>query len=126
MTPTQVIENAQRQDKIIKYFTSDFDYTVVPQQQEVLDWTYFNTDFWSTDRSYDEVEDICENNRERRIDLRPYMIETPFQAQTTDKMQKLLDIFRHMHLRHLLVTNPANGELEGIITRQDLFAYMSL
>jgi len=45
------------------------------------------------------------------------MIETPFQAQTTDKMQKLLDIFRHMHLRHLLVTNPANGELEGIITR---------
>ena len=60
------------------------------------------------------------------IDLRPYYIETPFLAQSTDRLQKVLDVFRHMHLRSLPVTNPGTGELEGIITRQDIFAYMSL
>ena len=60
------------------------------------------------------------------IDLRSYYIETPFLAQSTDRLQKVLDVFRHMHLRSLAVTNPGNGELEGIITRQDIFAYMSL
>lgn len=40
----------------------------------VLDWTEFNTDFTSTDRKYDEVAQICQENREERIDLRPYMI----------------------------------------------------
>ena len=60
------------------------------------------------------------------VDVRPYMIETPFLVQTTDRLQKVLDVFRHMNLRMLPVTNPGTGALDGIITRQDLFAYMSL
>jgi CBS domain-containing protein len=31
-----------------------------------------------------------------------------------------------MQLRHLPVINPVDGRLVGIITRKDLFAYMSL
>lgn len=60
------------------------------------------------------------------IDVRPYMIETPYLAQSTDRLQKILDTFRHMHLRSLAVVNPGTGALEGIITRQDIFAYLSL
>jgi CBS domain-containing protein len=60
------------------------------------------------------------------IDIRPYIIDTPYLAQSTDRLQKILNIFRHMHLRALPVTNPGTGELEGIITRQDIFAYMGL
>ena len=98
----------------------------IPATREELPWHYFNNDFWSNDREYAEVEDICDNNQDRMVDVRPYMIETPFLAQSTDRLQKLLDVFRHMHLRMLAVTDPGTGALEGIITRQDLFAYMSL
>ena len=52
------------------------------------------------------------------------MIETPFVCNMTDKLQKVLDLFRHMQLRHLPVLNPVDGCLEGIITRHDLFPYM--
>lgn len=65
-------------------------------------------------------------NGDKMIDIRPYMIETPNIAVTTDRLQKINDFFRHMHLRMLPVTNPGTGALEGIITRQDLFAYMGL
>ena len=41
----------------------------------ILDWTEFNTDFYSTERSYDEVSTMFgDDNRDLRIDLRPYMI----------------------------------------------------
>ena len=82
-----------------------------------VEWWHFNSDFYSNDRTYDEVEDICEANSDKMVDVRPYMIETPFLAQSTDRLQKILDVFRHMELRVLAVTNPANGALEGIITR---------
>jgi len=49
--------------------------------------------------------------------MRPYMIENPFTVFTTDYLQKCVDMFRKMHLRHLLVVHPANGQLRGIITR---------
>ena len=77
----------------------------------------FNTDFYSNDREYSEVADICDINQDMMIDIRPYMIETPWLAQSTDKLQKINDLFRHMHLRMLAVTNPGTGALEGIITR---------
>ena len=107
-------------------FTGLSDAAQIPKTRDELAYYYFNTDFYSNDREYSEVEDICEANSDKMIDVRPYMIETPFLAQSTDKLQKILDVFRHMHLRMLAVTNPGTGELEGIITRQDLFAFMSL
>ena len=41
----------------------------------ILDWSEFNTDFYSSERSYDEVSTMFgDDNRDLRIDLRPYMI----------------------------------------------------
>ena len=93
---------------------------------EILHWSHFNINYYSNDRTIQEVEEILEVHVDRMIDVRPYMIETPFVCQSTDRLQKILDIFRNMHLRSLPVINPGTGALEGIITRQDIFAYMSL
>ena len=120
------VEKVQQRKKILGEFTMMKDLMEVPLTNDPLPYTYFNTDFYSNDRSYEEVVDILHNNLDKMIDVRPYMIETPFLAQSTDRLQKILDVFRHMHLRTLPVTNPGSGALEGIITRQDIFAYMSL
>ena len=74
----------------------------------------------------DNIEEICKSNFMKFVDFAPYMIETPFVVQSTDKLQKVVDLFRHMQLRQLPVINPVDGRLVGIITRKDLFAYMSL
>lgn len=92
----------------------------------VLDWRYFNADYHSKDREFSEVEDICKENLDKMIDIRPYIIDTPNLSQTTDRLDKVLKLFRAMHMRALPVTNPDTGALEGIITRQDIFAYMGL
>ena len=60
------------------------------------------------------------------IDLRPYMIEKPYCVYDTDSLEKLVELFRLMNLRHLPVVNETDNVLIGIITRQDIFAYMSL
>jgi CBS domain-containing protein len=92
----------------------------------ILDWWKFNSDFYSTDRKFEEVEDIAEMFKEKRIDLRPYMIEGPYTVNTTDRLVKLLEMMRHFHLRALPVVDPSDGTPVAIITRSDLFAYMSL
>ena len=63
---------------------------------------------------------------DKDLDLRPYMIERPHLVSLFDAMPKILNLFRLMQLRQILVINDRNGKLEGIITRQDLFTYMSL
>ena len=98
----------------------------IPLTNETLPAELFNPDYYSHDREYDDIAEICEDNLDKMIDVRPYLIETPFLSQSTDRLQKILDLFRTMHLRSLPVTNPGSGALEGIITRQDIFAYMSL
>jgi CBS domain-containing protein len=54
------------------------------------------------------------------------MIPRPHSVFENDTIQKCLDIFRLMNLRALPVVNEDNGSLVGIITRQDLFAFMSV
>ena len=81
---------------------------------------------YSTDRSLGEVEDIMLSNLERLVDLRPYMIEEPCIVYTTDKLNKCLEMFRHLHLRALPVIDPNDGTCVCVLTRSDLFAYMSL
>ena len=58
----------------------------LPITDNVLDWRLFNTDMASTDRKYEEVKAICDNNQKKEIDLRPYMLEGPYTCMTTDKM----------------------------------------
>ena len=81
---------------------------------------------YSTDRKVGEVEDIMLNNLERLVDLRPYMIEEPYLVYTTDKLNKCLELFRNMHLRALPVVDPNEGSCVFVLTRNDLFSYMSL
>ena len=116
----------QRRKTAILKFTTVGDYAEIPDTIAPLPYHYFNHDFYASERYYEEVQEICERHKERLIDLRPYMIETPFIVQSTDKLQKILDIFRFMQLRAIGVTNPETGALEGIITRQNIFAYIHL
>lgn len=62
------------------------DYAEIPATNPELPYWYFNSDFYSTERTYEEVEDICDSHEDKIIDLRPYMIETPFIVLSTDKL----------------------------------------
>ena len=123
---TSMSDEVEKRKKTLQMFTGLSDNAEIPATTAELPYYYFNNDFYSNDREYEEVADICDSNSDKMIDVRPYMIETPYLVQSTDRLQKVLDVFRHMNLRALAVTNPGTGALEGIITRQDLFAYMAL
>jgi hypothetical protein len=45
------------------------------------------------------------------------MIEELYTVGMRDKLPKVLDIFRKMHLRWLPVVSKKNGVCEGVITR---------
>jgi CBS domain-containing protein len=107
-------------------FTGERDFQAAPQTGKILDWWLFNADMYSSDRNVMEVEAIMESNFHRLVDLRPYMIEDPYIVYTTDKLYKCLELFRTMHLRALPVIDPNDGSCVFVLTRQDLFAYMSL
>lgn len=96
-------------------------------QDMILPWQYFTRDFWSVDLKVDEdVLSILRQHKTEKIDFRPYIIENPITVFINDPLFKLVDLFRKMHLRHMIVIDPKNGKLNGIITRQDLFMYLDL
>ena len=72
------------------------------------------------------ILEVIEENFEEWIDLRPYMIENPHKCSIYDTFQNVLTQFRINHLRHLMVVDPSNGTLKGVVTRKDLFAYNQL
>jgi hypothetical protein len=45
----------------MKQFTGDVDQLHAPLENEAdrLPWTYFNSDFYSSDRKYEDVREIC-------------------------------------------------------------------
>ena len=75
---------------------SELDTTELPESDRILDWRHFTSDFTSSQLDRAEVMKIVNENRDRRIDLRPYMILSPFVCCTTDSVQKVLDIYRYM------------------------------
>ena len=93
-----------------------------------LDWSDFNVDFHSTcpDVNSKEIQKIAHTHSSKVIDLRPYMVPRPFTVFENDNFQKCLDIFRLMNLRHMPVLAEEDGSIVGMITRQDLFAFMSV
>jgi CBS domain-containing protein len=96
-------------------------------ESDILPWQYFTRDFWSNDLPVDNlIENVLQLNKNEMLDLRPYIIENPITVFVNDPLIKLVDLFRKMHLRHMIVINPSNGKLCGIITRQDLFMYLDL
>ena len=115
-----------RRTGTMKEFTGEKDMANAPPTKKVLPWWLFNADLYSSDRKHEEVADIFETFGHKKVDLRPYMIEEPYVVQTTDKLPKCLDLFRHMHLRALPVVDPNTGVTVAVLTRQDIFAYMAL
>jgi CBS domain-containing protein len=69
---------------------------------------------------------ICESNGKELIDLRPYMVEQPVICSKLDFLPSIVNKFRDLHLRHLIVICAHNGKVDGIITRQDIFRWMPL
>jgi len=51
------------------------------------------------------------------INLKPFMIETPYTVRQSVKFQQVVELFRNMNLRHLPVINDEGNTLVGIITR---------
>lgn len=94
---------------------------------QIIDWREFCCDIVSSEADGEQVIlDVIEENYEEWVDLRPYIIESPMAVSVHDKFYKILDQFRLNHVRHMMVYDPANGDLKGVITRKDLFAYMGL
>ena len=69
---------------------------------------------------------IAEKDGRHNLDLRPYMVPRPYTVYENDSIQKCLNLFRLMNLRQLPVLNEDDGSIVGIITRQDLFAFMTV
>lgn len=92
-----------------------------------MPWQYFTRDFIALDLPVDEeIRKIMIANLDQRIDFRPYFNENPMTVTATDGMLKCCELFRKMHLRHLIVIDPHSGEAVGMITRQDLFRWLDL
>jgi len=118
----------QRKATYVNY-TGFFDNDRFPDtpEKDILSWRFFTRDFLAKDLPVDDdIERVCREFREEMIDFRPYMIENPYTVFTTDQLLKCVDVFRKMHLRHLVVVHPGNCSLKGIITRKDLFKYLDL
>ena len=64
LTKKQEKSAYQSRKKTLKQFTSMSDYAEIPIVTEELPFWYFNQDFYSTQREYNEVKDICEENTE--------------------------------------------------------------
>ena len=69
--------------------------------------------------------EALEGHDDKWVDLRPYMIEFPQKLSRFAKLDKALDVFRTYHLRHLLIINPKDDTVAGIVTRKDLDAFMN-
>lgn len=93
-----------------------------------LEWSDFNVDFHSEVQSIKQPKfaQIAEKESRLNVDLRPYMVPRPYTVYENDSIQKCLNLFRLMNLRQLPVLNEDDGSIVGIITRQDLFAFMTV
>jgi len=65
---------------------SELDTIEYPKSLNNLHWSDFNTDMYSTERSHKEIDETLDSNMNEHIDLRPYMIESPYVCTTTDRI----------------------------------------
>lgn len=74
------MEKVNKRKKVLEEFTFLKDLAEIPVTNEILEWSLFNVDFYSHDREYEEIEDILKENADKLIDIRPYIIDTPYLA----------------------------------------------
>jgi CBS domain-containing protein len=82
-----------------------------------IGWEHLCVDFWSHHLDPKCVKDLVAFYKDKMIDLRPYMIEQPYFVLTTDKLPKVLEMFRHFHLRAVPVIDPSENRPVAMITR---------
>lgn len=58
------------------------------------------------------------------LDLKPWMDSTPFTVHPQFPMEMVLEIFKKMGLRYVLIT--VKGRLVGLITKKDLLRHLRL
>jgi hypothetical protein len=106
---------------------SETDTREYPESDLIVSWKEFNTQFNSEHKKVTaDLKKVMKTFENELIDLRPYMIHSPFTCTTTDRFQKVLDIYRYMQLKTVIVVNPVDGTIQGTISRKDLFKYMAL
>ena len=89
-----------------------FDTNIYEESPEdhIVPWQYFTRDLESNDLPVDNiVKTFIDVNRGKQIDLRPYLILNPITLVTTDPLHKCCDLFRKMHVRHMIVMDPITG-----------------
>eukprot|EP00842_Homolaphlyctis_polyrhiza_P005361 jgi/Hompol1/5826/HPOL_002376-RA len=64
------------------------------------------------------LQDSLETSLANHLDLRPWIDHTPFKVHPKFPMDMLVELFKKMGLRYVLVTR--NGQLLGIITKKDI------
>ena len=94
-------------------------------KEDILHWSKFNVNIYSDETEQGNILHTLKNDDEEWLDLRPYIIEFPQKVSRFSKLSKALELFRTYHLRHLIVINPKDDSLAGIITRKDLDAFMN-
>ena len=56
----------------------DQDIYLPSEDKDILQWEHFTVPFASLDREYsDSFAELCNKNKDKLVDLRPYMIENP-------------------------------------------------
>lgn len=65
---------------------SELDTKIYPESDLRVDWREFNSNFHSTQKEITtKLEQLMKAYSDEQIDLRPYMIHSPYQCTTTDK-----------------------------------------
>ena len=96
-------------------------------ESRLLPWQMFTKEILGLDLKVSErTKEVIAANMRERIDFRPYMNDNPMTVAPTDSLLKCCELFRKMHLRHLMVINFQTGRVAGMITRQDLFTWLDL
>ena len=70
------------------------------------------------------LEKIIPQFGDEWLDFRPYMCENPIKISMETTLKDAVELFDNLHVRHIIVINPKDGKIAGIVTRKDLFAYM--
>jgi len=68
----------QQKTKEGDWDVEDSDENDFPRQAPKIEWQDLNQDFESHAKDHKHVKQIVEQNPEKLLDLRPYMIERPF------------------------------------------------
>ena len=105
-------------------YDADHGFTETPDDM-IVDWRLFNKNLESSEPDITLAIEVIKENPEEKIDLRPYMIEYPMTVRRYESLINVVEKFRQHNLRTLPVVSYVDQSLIGIITRKDLFAYMT-